>query len=1621
LPGQLTIDEAAKRDLAAKKAREEALKPKPPVKVVAPAKVLDQELKKVANKQAAQADKQRGYPETQTQRRAKVKGYYEYEVQNARKQMGIKEGSPEDDLLKSAVYMAIIDDPDKPAYQKIVDPALLKRNLNLLKSNPAQIEKERQVYRAQQKHRAENPLPELAATPQDQVVADRRRVALENTPGIGLTLQESDRVRGNIKSGLDKVMPGSVVNDFLASLMNPLQAAETIAYGVGSAQQIGQGNQDFKAGDVVGPAVETILTVAGAGASKIGLKTIRELGELGDVAKATQKLIDSGVEANQARKAAETIVEAKQAGKLDDVLADPRIAKFNDAQAVPDTGLPKRPPPGTLPTQNTTEVANKAASSSLAPWQMTRDEIALRPEFRLVEDAGMTLARRKGGVTEVTPKFFDLPPEDRKWLLIHEDGHDMIKPSEGLDRWRDVIEPFRINKEATRYSTASRYENPFGIRTEPEEMLADGYRSLFETELRTALPDGSLAPVYKPGSPKDLLRKEIAKQALKDGKPVPADVLNDYPDLANLKADIPGAGNNAVPNVPGKKESVRFETGKKLTKTEREQVLSKIGDSYDDLGAPQVFKGLSKNDEEMYGFQYDANYMHTSDITGAKIRHYVTLPDGRIAHPSELFPDITQGNVVSLAKSQKEVAKRAAENAKASSARLNSIIDNLESDNLQDALKNLSATDLGKPNLSGDVPKMSWYFNGETGKLVYAPTESALPDALKARGFKQVDDVSSLVDDAGKANKRTPVIPAKPAVETPPKSPQLTETPTPKSVKPLGPGAQRITKARVNEYRQSLGLPETAPGKRPWNVEIEKAVNEGFVDKALDTARELEVKSRPLETHEQLAFGIKLQELDDELINVQKQLADAVDSGDEAAIIQAKLAQQDLQNDIDTMTLVLNKSGGTDVARSLASRRAYINARLEQPRAYAVAQVGRKLDPTESAKIDELVSEIERLKNEVKSGPATRLKTELAPRVASRRKIDVSIEKATADYNAAKARAAQASKQISGKGKRGGAVNPFLFDVAYHGAKLQLLKGVRVLDDIIKAIRADVPDADENDILQAIDQAEKDLRVTGKPRTKPNITTLRKEVADALESANPESVSYYQQIQDDLDRVLKQGPPYGESLEELADRVGRAKRSFAQGSGYGWDVVARGQNAMQDPDFIKLRGQLKQADARLQSEVKNIVEKDRRATLSKGQKVTENLVGGLMNSRQLLTGPDTSFGLRQGMSAILQGHYLEGYNMIKRGIQSFGSTDKFNDIDAMVRGSRRYDEAVTAGLDLTDFTAGQVEEDALAGLLGKNVNVKGKNVNPYAASNRAYTASANSIRLDVYTKLADALEKPGKSLTGEEATLLADFVNTMSGRTSWLKNSGKFTKVLNGVAFAPKYALSRIEFLSGAPLAKAIKLGKQSGDMRLATTIGKEYMKFYGSVGAMLTVLNFAKEQGLVDGDLDPRSSKFGKVGIKNENGTTTYFDLTGGYGSYFTTAYRVAAGLTRAVQGALGVDEPVKPIKNQKGDYTDNLGYALSGVAKGKTSPAVRTTLSALLDYNPETGNIKDFGQEKNLPQLAGGMVTPISLQTAFEGASDRQQLNPIENFRNFAWEFFGLGNQTTDLPKVTSKRPPP
>ena len=90
----------------------------------------------------------------------------------------------------------------------------------------------------------------------------------------------------------------------------------------------------------------------------------------------------------------------------------------------------------------------------------------------------------------------------------------------------------------------------------------------------------------------------------------------------------------------------RFEKGKALSTDDKKKVLKTVSDVYKEAGLQKSeIKGYDRDGEAIYGYPHSPELFIKSDVTGAKVRHYLTLPDGTKAHPSELYPEITQSEV----------------------------------------------------------------------------------------------------------------------------------------------------------------------------------------------------------------------------------------------------------------------------------------------------------------------------------------------------------------------------------------------------------------------------------------------------------------------------------------------------------------------------------------------------------------------------------------------------------------------------------------------------------------------------------------------------------------------------------------------------------------------------------------------------------------------------------------------------------------------------------------------------------------------------------------------------------------------------------------------------------------
>ncbi len=135
------------------------------------------------------------------------------------------------------------------------------------------------------------------------------------------------------------------------------------------------------------------------------------------------------------------------------------------------------------------------------------------------------------------------------------------------------------------------------------------------------------------------------------GAVTPEDAQIAEPAAAPPAAPAESAGPREVGGAPAPegeavapKEEKRFEAGRKLSKEERQATLRTLRDVYVENNLPKEGY-VDARGEERFRYPHTPDLFVKSDVTGAMVRYYVTLPDGRIAHPTELFPDYTASDV----------------------------------------------------------------------------------------------------------------------------------------------------------------------------------------------------------------------------------------------------------------------------------------------------------------------------------------------------------------------------------------------------------------------------------------------------------------------------------------------------------------------------------------------------------------------------------------------------------------------------------------------------------------------------------------------------------------------------------------------------------------------------------------------------------------------------------------------------------------------------------------------------------------------------------------------------------------------------------------------------------------
>ena len=137
-----------------------------------------------------------------------------------------------------------------------------------------------------------------------------------------------------------------------------------------------------------------------------------------------------------------------------------------------------------------------------------------------------------------------------------------------------------------------------------------------------------------------------------------------------------------------KSKQVRFEAGKKLSDEEKKEVLSTLKDAYKVNGVPYHIEETAGGKEKRV-YEPTADSYVVSDFTNRPLRYYITMPDGRVAHPTEVYPNISDNEVKSSATKQGLLDEEVDQIVSAAIGNMKDIADNAKAIEVLTELQNL--------------------------------------------------------------------------------------------------------------------------------------------------------------------------------------------------------------------------------------------------------------------------------------------------------------------------------------------------------------------------------------------------------------------------------------------------------------------------------------------------------------------------------------------------------------------------------------------------------------------------------------------------------------------------------------------------------------------------------------------------------------------------------------------------------------------------------------------------------------------------------------------------------------------------------------------------------------------
>jgi len=513
--------------------------------------------------------------------------------------------------------------------------------------------------------------------------------------------------------------------------------------------------------------------------------------------------------------------------------------------------------------------------------------------------------------------------------------------------------------------------------------------------------------------------------------------------------------------------------------------------------------------------------------------------------------------------------------------------------------------------------------------------------------------------------------------------------------------------------------------------------------------------------------------------------------------------------------------------------------------------------------------------------------------------------------------------------------------------------------------------------LEALENGEEPKDAKKKVESNRNITELRAKIKG---------------LQKERAKVEKESTSEADKLKNLKSRTQKEIEKIEAQIKSG-DFSKPEENAPLKLDKEAQDLQDKLIKLKLEREKRIAIEEYRKS--SRWNKIQTGAANVMGVPRTLMASVDYSAPLRQALLPTVSHPMMAG----KAAIEMFKSSLSQKNYDRWffnLKNSDRFPLIKDSGLAITDVNNPKLaakEEQFMNGLAEK-IPLIGKMVK---GSERAYTIYLNKMRVDLFNRFADQMQKDGRTFENspEQYKQMASFVNNMTGRGDMGKTLNESAPVLNQLFFSPRLAASRLNTLT--------YWAQPRFWTKIPVEARKEYLRsIVSTAGLGLTILALAKANGAKTED-DPRSPDFGKITSGN-----TRWDMWGGHQQFIRLAAQVITGERKSSTSGKITE------MGTKNPYSGSRGGQVMGFIRGKLAPVPSFVTDVLAGENAVgqkmTTNLNSAPGEMGIKENIANHLFPLIVTGLNDAIKDQGQK---------AWftvgvpSIFGVGTNTYNNPE--------